>query len=64
MATQALPQFTFDARPFDMSPAGIGALRNSTDAIDDRQELHCRMARDGYLFLPGYPRSRGSCSGA
>ena len=53
MATQALPQFTFDARPFDMSPAGIGALRNSIDAIDDRRELHCRMARDGYLFLPG-----------
>ena len=54
MASQTLPQFTFDDRPLDMSPAGIGALRNSIDAIDDRCELHRRMARDGYLFLPGH----------
>jgi hypothetical protein len=54
MTTESLPQFTFNSHPFDMSPAGIGTLRRSIEVVDDRQELHRRMTRDGYLFLPGY----------
>lgn len=38
----------------DMSPESMGQLRSSIDAIDDRDELHRRIALDGYLFLPSY----------
>ncbi|PSK97867.1 phytanoyl-CoA dioxygenase PhyH [Haloactinopolyspora alba] len=36
------------------SPAHLGELRRSTDALDDTGELRRRMAADGYLFLPGF----------
>lgn len=48
-----LPQFRFNEQALDASPAALGLLRSSTDALDDRGELHQRMALDGYLFLPG-----------
>jgi len=49
----AQPQFRFNEQPLDNSPAALGLLRSSTDALTDREELHQRMALDGYLFLPG-----------
>ena len=52
MTTETVPQFTFSGRPLDMS--GVGPLRSSIEALGDRDELHRRMAADGYLFLPGY----------
>ena len=48
-----LPQFRFNEQALDASPAALGLLRSSTDALDNRGELHQRMALDGYLFLPG-----------
>ena len=52
MTTETLPRFTFSGRPLDMS--GVGLLRSSIEVLGDRDELHRRMAADGYLFLPGY----------
>ena len=52
MTTETLPQFTFSGRPLDMT--GVGPLRSSIDVVGNREELHRRMAADGYLFLPGY----------
>jgi hypothetical protein len=45
---------TFGGDVMDTTPEKLGELRPSIDAIEDRDELHLRMARDGYLFLPGY----------
>ena len=47
-----LPEFRFNEQVLDVSSAALGLLRSSTDARDDRRELHQRMAHDGYLFLP------------
>ncbi len=47
-----LPRFRFNEQAVDASPAALGPLRSSTDALEDRGELHQRMALDGYLFLP------------
>ena len=47
------PPLTWGGKPLDMSPTGMAPLRNSSDAVDEREELHRRMASDGYLFLPG-----------
>ena len=47
------PRFRFNEHAVDASPAALGPLRSSTDALEDRGELHQRMALDGYLFLPG-----------
>ncbi len=52
MTTETLPQFTFSGRPLDMT--GVGPLRSSIDVVGNREELHRRMAADGYLFLPGH----------
>ena len=49
----ALPQLHFNDEPLDPSPEALGPLRSSADALADREELHRRMAHDGYLFLPG-----------
>lgn len=38
----------------DLSPAAFGELRDSTDLLSDPAALRERMARDGYLFLPGF----------
>ena len=48
------PQLTWGGKPLDMDSESIGQLRSSIDVDDDRDELHRRMASDGYLFLPGY----------
>ena len=37
----------------DMAPEHFGELRSSHDSLKDCEELHRRMAQDGYLFLPG-----------
>jgi hypothetical protein len=47
------PQLSWGGEPLDMTPECVGQLRSSIDAVDDRDELHRRMASDGYLFLPG-----------
>ena len=49
----ALPQLHFHHRVLDTSPKTFGPLISSIDALDNREELHHRMALDGYLFLPG-----------
>ena len=54
MAVIGVPQLRWGEKVLDMSPECMGALRTSIDVIDDREELHRRMASDGYLFLPGY----------
>ena len=54
MAVIGVPQLRWGEKVLDMSPECMGALRTSLDVIDDREELHRRMASDGYLFLPGY----------
>jgi hypothetical protein len=38
----------------DLSPASFGELRDSSDMLDDVTALRERMAREGYLYLPGY----------
>lgn len=38
----------------DLSPEAFGWLRESNDALDDREELLRRMEADGYLYLPGF----------
>lgn len=38
----------------DLSPDTFGELRDSTDALGDVATLRERMAREGYLYLPGY----------
>jgi len=48
------PQLMWGGKPLDMGSESIGQLRSSVDVADDRDELHRRMASDGYLFLPGY----------
>ena len=32
----------------------LGELQETSSALGDREALHRRMARDGYLYLPGY----------
>jgi len=51
--TQA-PQLLWRGAPLAMTSDSMAPLRSSVDAIADREELHRRMAADGYLFLPGY----------
>ena len=44
---------TYFGKPVDLSADCFGELQPASEALDDREELHRRMARDGYLFLPG-----------
>ncbi len=37
----------------DTSPEHFGTLLDSSDILHDLPALHARMARDGYLYLPG-----------
>ena len=32
----------------------LGELQDASSALGDREALHRRMARDGYLYLPGF----------
>ena len=50
----ALPQLRFNDHVLDTSPEGFGPLQPSDDALADRDELHRRLALDGYLYLPGF----------
>src|SRR3712207_338067 len=38
----------------DRSPDHFGELRDSSGILDDVAAMHERMAREGYLYLPGY----------
>lgn len=37
-----------------MDSSGLGRLRDSSDALGDTEELHARLAVDGYLYLKGF----------
>lgn len=39
--------------PSDDPITGLGRLNESADALGDADELHARLARDGYLYIPG-----------
>lgn len=52
-ATEPDFQTTSCGVPLDTSPESFGPLRDSTDALDDVEELRRRMQIEGYLFLPG-----------
>lgn len=46
-------ELTFEGNALGESLDDFGALRPSSDALDDREELRRRMSEDGYLYLPG-----------
>ena len=46
-------ELTFEGNRLGHSPADFGELKSSIDALEDRDELHRRMAENGYLYLPG-----------
>ena len=50
---------TYGGEPVDLAADCFGQLRASAGVLGDREELHRRMARDGYLFLPGLLRVEG-----
>ena len=52
-AVAKLPM-TYCGKPVDLSAKCFGELNSASDVLDDREELHRRMTRDGYLFLPGF----------
>ena len=54
MNIQSVPRITAGGREIETSPDKFGWLRDSTDAVDDFDELRRRMDTDGYLFLPGF----------
>ena len=47
-------ELTYQGEPLDNSPDLLGPLRESSEAVNDREELWRRWEEDGYLFLPGY----------
>ena len=49
-----VPQLYYRGESLDMSPQCLGQLRESTDVLDDADELRRRMTADGYLLLHGY----------
>jgi hypothetical protein len=53
MFTESTPKLFYRGDTLDTSPRAFGELRSSRDARADRDELHRRMAEDGYLYLPG-----------
>ena len=53
METIAKLPMTHCGKPVDLSADCFGELNSASDTLDDREELHRRMSRDGYLFLPG-----------
>jgi hypothetical protein len=40
--------------PLDPSPARLGTLRRSDDALHDADVLRARVEEDGYLYIPGF----------
>ena len=53
METVTKLPMTYFGKPVDLSADCFGELNSASDALDGREELHRRMTRDGYLFLPG-----------
>ena len=47
-------KLTYQGEPLGHSSDDFGGLRKSNDAIDDRDELHRRMADNGYLFFKNH----------
>lgn len=47
---------TYRGEAVDLTADCFGQLQTSTAALGDREELHRRMACDGYLFFPGFLR--------
>lgn len=52
--TTALPQLYSYGHELEMSDDKVGLLRDSSDAVDDVEELRRRVAEDGYLYMKGY----------
>ncbi|AWT59111.1 MAG: 1-deoxypentalenic acid 11-beta-hydroxylase [Candidatus Moanabacter tarae] len=46
-------ELTYNGNRLGYSSVDIGELKSSIDALEDRDELHRRMAENGYLYLPG-----------
>ena len=54
MRNPTLPRLTSQGLELDTSAESFGLLRDSTDVVENTEELRVRMAEDGYLYLPGY----------
>ena len=58
-------ELTFEGNALGESLDDFGALRPSSDALDDREELRRRMSEDGYLYFAGpVEQGRGADSPA
>jgi len=53
-ANPDVPPLVSGGVPLQTEAQVFGLLLDSSDAIDSVAELHARMGRDGYLYLPGY----------
>ncbi|HEY0074580.1 MAG TPA: phytanoyl-CoA dioxygenase family protein [Abditibacteriaceae bacterium] len=51
---ETLPRLSSFGQELDTAPEAFGWLRDSSEIVDDVEELRVRMADDGYIFLPGY----------
>lgn len=52
--TTSYPPLTAMHKPISTAPEAFGLLEPATDVADNPAALRERMARDGYLYLPGY----------
>ncbi len=48
-----IPQLHSYGHPLDMDEDKVGLLRDSSDARDNPEELHRRLADEGYLYMKG-----------
>jgi len=48
-----IPQLHSYGHPLDMDEDKVGLLRDSSDAWSDPEELHRRLADEGYLYMKG-----------
>ncbi len=53
MGIEKMLNLTFRGSRLGGSPDCFGELRRSNDILSDRDALRARMAKDGYLYLPG-----------
>ena len=51
---ETLPRLSSFGQELDTAPKAFGWLHDSSEIVDDAEELRVRMANDGYVFLPGY----------
>jgi hypothetical protein len=54
VATETFPRLTAGGIELDTRAEAFGFLLDSNDAVHEPTELRRRMARDGYLYLPGF----------